>query len=165
MWHAQKGVPVSSTTRKAITRLPLITALLAALFAVGPAAAVSAEGRQLVGEFCTNSQALPKPGACISLSYGGEASMGYTDSLNRVLTLRPGTYWLTVNDNSTAHNFSLESPDGRDQDITGVADTPGWVTVKVHLTHGTYVLFCDADDHRPDGMYVDIEVGGVGQVG
>jgi uncharacterized cupredoxin-like copper-binding protein len=151
--------------RKAITRLPLIAALLAALFAVGPAAAVSAEGRQLVGEFCTNPQALPKPGACISLSYGGETAMGYTDSPNRVLTLEPGTYWLTVNDNSTAHNFSLESPNGLNQDITGVADTPGWVTVKVHLTHGTYVLFCDADDHRADGMYVDIEVGGVGRSG
>jgi hypothetical protein len=151
--------------RKAITRLPLIAALLAALFAVGPAAAVSAEGRHLVGEFCTNPQALPKPGACISLSYGGETAMGYTDAPNRVLTLEPGTYWLTVNDNSTAHNFSLESPNGLEQDVTGVADTPGWVTVKVHLAHGAYVLFCDADDHRADGMYVDIEVGGVGQVG
>lgn len=151
--------------RHAITRLPLIAALLAGLFAVGPVAAVSAEGRQLVGEFCTNPQALPKPGACISLSYGGETAQGYTNSPGRLLTLRPGTYWLTVNDASTAHNFSLAGPDGLDQDITGVADTPGWVTVKVHLTHGTYVLFCDADSHRADGMYVDIEVGGVGQVG
>jgi hypothetical protein len=151
--------------RKAIARLPLIAALLAALFAVGPAAAVSAEGRQLVGEFCTNPQALPKPGACMSLSFDGETARGYTDAPNRVLTLRPGTYWLTVNDNSTAHNFSLRSPDGLEQAITGVADTPGWVTVKVNLTHGTYVLFCDADDHEKDGMYVDLEVGGVGQVG
>jgi hypothetical protein len=163
--HRPATTGKEAAMRKAITRLPLIAALLVALFTVGPAAAVSAEGRQLVGEFCTNPQALPKPGACISLSYGGETAMGYTDSPNRVLTLRPGTYWLTVNDNSTAHNFSLESPDGLDQDITGVADTPGWVTVQVHLTHGTYVLFCDADAHRADGMYVDLEVGGVGQVG
>ncbi len=62
--------------RKAITRLPLIAALLTALFAVGPVAAVSAEGRQLVGEFCTNPQALPKPGACLSFSYGGETAAG-----------------------------------------------------------------------------------------
>ena len=151
--------------KKAITTLPLIAALVAALLAVGPSAALAADGRQLVGEFCSNPQALPKPGACISLSYGGETAMGYTGSPNRVITLRPGTYWLTVNDNSTAHNFSLESQDGLDQAITGVAETPGWVTVEVHLTHGSYVLFCDADDHRGDGMYVDIEVGGVGQVG
>jgi hypothetical protein len=151
--------------RKAISRLPLIAALLAALFVAGPVAAVSADGRQLVGEFCTNPQALPKPGACISLSFGGETAMGYTDAPNRVLTLRPGTYWLTVDDNSTAHNFSLRSPDGLEQAITGVADTPGRVTVKVLLTYGTYVLFCAADAHEKDGMYVDIEVGGVGQVG
>jgi hypothetical protein len=146
--------------RKAITGLPLVVALLAALFAAGPVAAVSAEGRQLTGSFCTNPQALPKPGACISLSYRDETAMGYTGSPDRVLTIRPGTYWLTVNDNSAAHNFSLRSPGGREQAITGIADTPGWVTVKVHLTHGTYVLFCAADDHEQDGMYVDIQVRG-----
>ncbi|HEY7941330.1 MAG TPA: hypothetical protein VID25_05235 [Candidatus Limnocylindrales bacterium] len=149
---------------KAITRLPLIAALLAALFVVGPAAAVSADGRQLTGAFCTNPQALPKPGACMSLSFGDETATGYTNAPDRVLAIRPGTYWLVVNDNSTAHNFSLRSPDGTEQAITGVAETPGWVTVKVHLSHGTYVLFCAADDHEQDGMYVDIEVGGVGQV-
>ncbi len=37
----------------------------------------------------------------------------------------PGTYWLTVNDTSSAHNFVLESPDGNDQTITGITDTPG----------------------------------------
>jgi hypothetical protein len=140
---------------------PLATALLPA----GPAAAQTAVGRQLVGEFCTNPNAQPKPGACIALTYDGQTALGYTDSPNRVLALRPGTYWLSVNDESTAHNFSLEGPDGLDQDITGIAGTPGWVTVKIHLTHGSYTLFCDADDHRADGMYVDIEVGGVGQVG
>jgi len=150
--------------RTIVTRLPLIAALLAALFVVGSAGAVSAEGRQLTGVFCTNPQALPKPGACIWLSYGDETAIGYTGAPDRVLTLRPGTYWLTVNDTSTAHNFSLRSPDGSEQAITGVADTPGWVTVKVLLKHGTYVLFCAADDHEKMGMYVDIEVGGVGQV-
>ena len=149
---------------RAIISLPLILALTAALLALVPAATVSAEGRQLAGAYCSNPQALPKPGACIALSFGDATAMGYTNSPDRVLTLRPGTYWLTVNDNSTAHNFSLEAPDGQDLDITGVADTPGWVTVKVHLTHGTYVLFCDAADHRAMGMYVDIEVSGVGQV-
>lgn len=146
--------------RKAIAGLPLIVALVAALFAVGPVAAVSAEGRQLTGAFCTNPQALPKPGACISLSYRDETAMGYTGSPDRVLTIRPGTYWLTVNDTSAAHNFSLRSPDGSEHAITGVVETPGWVTVKVHLTHGTYVLFCAADDHEQDGMYVDIQVRG-----
>lgn len=123
----------------------------------------TAEGRQLVGEFCSNSHAKPKPGACISLSFEGQTAQGYTDSPNRLIELRPGTYWLTVNDNSPAHNFALEDPSGSAQVITGVADTPGWVTVKVDLTHGTWRLLCVPHDEF--GMYVGIEVGGVGQVG
>jgi plastocyanin len=140
----------------------LLAALVVALAAVGPSAA-EAGGRQVVGEFCTNANALPKPGACISLTYDGQTAEGYTGSPDRVLALRPGVYWLSVNDNATAHDFSLESPDGSVEDVTGVADTPGWVTVKVNLTHGSWVLFCDP--HRAFGMYVEIEVGGVGQVG
>ena len=131
----------------------------AGAFAATP---VSAEGRQLVGEFCTNPQAHPKQGACIQLSFDGQTAQGYTGSLNRTLELRPGTYWLTVNDNSPAHNFALEDPSGSEQIITGVADTPGWVTVKVQLTHGTWRLLCVPHDEF--GMFVDIEVGGVGQI-
>lgn len=134
--------------------------LIAAATAVGTA---SADGRTLAGQFCSNANAMPAPGACIQLSDGGQTAQGYTDSSNRMLTLRPGVYWLTVNDNSSKHNFSLESPDGTDQDITGVADTPGSVTVKVNLTPGTWVLFCEP--HRAMGMYIDLNVGGVGQVG
>jgi hypothetical protein len=115
--------------------------------------------RRLVGEFCSNPAALPKPGACISLSYQGETAVGYTGSEDRLLALRPGTYWLTVNDNSGAHNFALESPDGSVQVLTGVSDTPGWVTVEVTLTPGAWTLFCAADDHRSDGMYVDLQIG------
>lgn len=119
--------------------------------------------RQLAGEFCSNPAAEPMSGACISLSYQGQTAVGYTGSTSRVLTLKPGTYWLTVNDTKTTHNFALETPDGSDTDITGVADTPGRVAVKVTLTPGTWVLFCSADDHREDGMFVDIQVGGPGQ--
>jgi hypothetical protein len=150
---------------KRLAAAALLTPMLAALVPGGIAAADTAVGRQLVGEFCTNSQAQPKPGACLSLTFDGQTAEGYTNSPNRTLVLRPGTYWLSVNDESTAHNFSLETPDGLDQDITGIAATPGWVTLKIQLKHGTYTLFCDADDHRADGMYVQIEVGGVGQVG
>ena len=41
-------------------------------------------------------------------------------------------------------------------------------TVKIDLTPGTYRLFCDAVKpvvHESAGMYIDIDVGGVGQVG
>jgi hypothetical protein len=148
-----------------LVALMAFAAVVAVVLGVGAAGARSDGGRQLAGVFCTNVNALPAVGACIQLSYDGQTAQGYTDSPNRDLTLRPGTYWLTVTDNSSKHNFSLESPDGTDQDLTGVLDTPGSVTVKVNLRPGKWVLFCDADDHRQDGMYIDIAVGGVGQVG
>jgi hypothetical protein len=149
--------------RNTIAVLALAAAVIAAVAGVGAAGARSSEGRQLTGTYCSNPNALPKPGACIQLAYEGQTAQGYTGSPERALTLRPGVYWLSVYDDATAHDFSLEAPDGSDLDITGVADTPGWVTVKVNLTHGTWVLFCDP--HRSYGMYLDIEVGGVGQVG
>src|SRR5262249_61008489 len=115
-----------NSKRRTAALLGLVIAAAAAI----AVATASADGRQLVGEYCTNPKAMPKPGACISLSYGGQAAEGYTDSPNRVLTLRPGTYWLSVNDNSSAHNFSLETPDGSDQAITGVVDAPGRLPLK-----------------------------------
>lgn len=145
----------------ALAALALAAATVATGF--GVAGARSDEGRRLSGSYCSNPNAMPRPGACIQLSFADQTAQGYTSSSSRTLTLRPGVYWLTVDDNSTAHNYSLESPDGSDQDLTGVADTPGSVTYKVDLTHGTWVLFCEP--HRAMGMYVDIEVGGVGQVG
>jgi hypothetical protein len=149
--------------RKIVALVALALAAVAAATAFGVAGARSDQGRQLAGVYCSNPNAMPKPGACIQLSFADRSAQGYTDSANRVLTLQPGVYWLTVDDNNSAHNYELEAPDGSDQELTGVTDTPGAVTYKVNLTHGTWVLYCDP--HRAMGMYVDIEVGGVGQVG
>jgi len=148
--------------RKKIAGVSLVAGLIAVAVTVGAVAMGSAEGRQLEGQFCTNPNALPKPAACIQLAFGDDMAQGYTGSTDREIALRPGTYWLTVNDTSAMHNFSIESPDGVDQDITGVGET-GSVTVKVHLTHGRYTLFCAP--HRAMGMFVNLEVGGEGQVG
>jgi hypothetical protein len=149
--------------RNRVARFAVLAVLAAVPATVTPIGVAYADGRQLTGQFCTNANAMPKPGACISLSYDGQLAEGYTGSPNRAIALRPGTYWLTVNDTSTVHNFSLEGPDGTDVDLTGVTQAPGWVTVKLDLTPGAWVLFCDP--HRAMGMYVDIEVGGVGQLG
>lgn len=145
-----------------IVGLSLLVAIAAAVVAVMPAAGRS-DGRQLSAAYCTNANAMPKPGACISLSFGDQTVQGYTDSPNRAISLRPGVYWLTVNDNSTAHNFALEDPSGADQTVTDITGTPGLVTVKVLLTPGSWVLYCAAADHRAMGMYVDLDVSGVGQ--
>ena len=140
----------------------LAAAVMSATFTAGPAAADSGTGRQLVGQFCTNPSAMPAPGACIALSFDGQTAQGYTNSPSRVLVIRPGVYWLTVTDLSAVHNFSLASPDGTGQDVTGVTETPGQVTVKINFTHGTWLLFCEP--HRAMGMYVEIDVGGAGQL-
>jgi Copper binding proteins, plastocyanin/azurin family len=149
--------------KKVVAFAALALAAGAVATGFGVVGARSDDGRQLNGVYCSNPNAMPKPGACIQLSFADQTAQGYTDSPNRALALRPGVYWLTVDDNSSAHNYVLESPDGTDQALTGVTDTPGAVTYKVNLKHGTWVLFCAP--HRAMGMYVDMNVGGVGQVG
>jgi hypothetical protein len=157
-----------------MTRTELLTgriAVLVAAFAVTGAIAAyavmtaSADGQSLEGAFCST----PANHFCMSLTWNGVA---YGSNNRADLTLRPGTYWITVNDDSPFHNFALRScPDstsacnaGPDQDLTTIPDAPGEVTTKILLKHGTYRLFCDATNHEANGMYVDFEVGGVGQV-
>ena len=68
-----------------------VVAVLTAVMCAMAAIPASADGRELIGQFCTNPQAQPKPGACMSLSFDGQTATGYTNSPNRVLELRPGT--------------------------------------------------------------------------
>lgn len=151
-----------------------IALALAALAAVGAVAAyatmtASANGRTLEGAFCT--------GLCMSINWDG-VTYGKPNP-GAELELRPGTYWFTVTDTSTFHNFSLRScPDSTDlctsanpaagvdgvDEITGVPDTPGEVTKKFELKHGTYRLFCARPGHEAGGMFVDFTVAGVGQL-
>jgi hypothetical protein len=153
-----------------------VFALVTTLAAVGAAAALlvptaAADGRPLDGTFCSHavSGSPFPPGLCIQLASADQTVQGYFDSPGQI-SLRPGNYWLTVVDNSNAHNFTLQGPNGLDMDITPVSNggTPVPViteTVRVRLDHGTYTLLCDADSHAADGMRITISVGGVGQVG
>lgn len=149
-------------------------ALLAAFAAVGAFAAysvpaASADGRGLDGSFCSHavSGSPFPPGLCIQLTFDGQTVQGYYGSPAQI-SLRPGNYWLTVTDNSNAHNFSLTGPNGLDMDITPVSNGSAPVitqTVKIQLDHGSYTLLCDNDGHAAAGMEINIDVGGVGQVG
>ncbi len=100
------------------------------------------------------------------LAFDGQTT---TSDARTDFTLRPGTYWLTVNDNGNFHNFTLQGPNGLDLDITPATGNPdgapGLVTIKINLKNGSYRLLCDEDSHAADGMYVDSQVGGMGQVG
>jgi hypothetical protein len=142
-------------------------ALLAAVAVVAAVAAcsvavASADGRGLAGSFCSHAVAgspFP-PGLCIQLTFDGQTVQGYYGSPGRI-RLNPGTYWLTLTDNSNAHNFSLTGPNGLDEDFTPV-DNGGMpvitTTVKIHLDHGSYTLLCDNDGHADAGMEIHIDV-------
>jgi len=99
-----------------------------------------------------------------------------------LLTLRAGTYWIVVNDDQINHNFSIRSCPGStspctatnpaetsEQEITDMGTTyTGPVTMKITLKPGWYRLLRDFDvpvDHENAGMYVDFQVGGLGQTG
>ena len=175
-----------------------VAALVAALAAIAAVAAyavgtASAQGRTLVGQFGFDAPAASgtsyfhqcgPPGPPLN----GGFTIVLTEDGHPVTSLRPGTYWLTVTDNCKNHNFELRSCPGSDspcdpdsggieQEITPVADptgangATGTVTVKLHLVHGTYRLFCDAPvasggtHETVFNMYTDFAVGGVGQVG
>jgi hypothetical protein len=149
-------------------------ALLAAFAAVAAiaaysVAAASADGRTPVGSFCSHAvtgSPFP-PGLCIQAMFNGESVQGYFGSPGQV-SIRPGNYWLAVTDNSNFHNFTLRGPNGVDTDITPVPNGSTAVitqTVKLHLSHGSYTLLCKATGHAAAGMEINIDVGGVGQVG
>ena len=168
--------------------------LLAAFAAIGAVTAyavatASAQGRTLVGEFGFDTSAASGTSyyhQCAPRNAG--FTIVLTENGKPVTAIQPGTYWLTVTDNCTNHNFELRScpgssspcdpsSGGEEQGITPLSDPntsngfTGTVTVKIHLVHGTYRLFCDAP--VPTGgthetafnMYTDFAVGGVGQVG
>jgi hypothetical protein len=211
---------------KAIFRKRRIAVLLTMLGAVGAAAALmtttaSAQGRAIEGNFCLSDHLF-----CISAGLDGQTPVeGYgvdgnggvcakppgdpsvpsgpqycVPSGTGLLTIRPGTYWITVDDPLNSHNFELRScpgstepcgpGQGSELQLTPVcnddpanpdvfkcsatnpfpedAATDIVRTVKLELKPGTYRLFCDAQKpvvHELAGMYVDIQVGGVGQVG
>jgi hypothetical protein len=165
--------------KTATSRRGSIAVLFAALVVLGTTAAytaatASADGRTLTGDFCTLGTNM----FCMTITSDG---VKYGTPNRDPLALRPGTYWLTVNDNNTGHDFALRScqgstltcdtlnPLGTSSQITTRTGT-GTVTMKLLLTHGTYRLYCDvgagtAFAHEGRGMFVDFSVGGVGQVG
>ena len=156
--------------------LAVLTAVgLIAVFAVERSSAVGtrvADGRALTGDYCLTPAPANSP-RCMQITWDG---VQYGTNNRTALTLRPGTYWLTVNDTgqfAAFHNFELRSclgstsdcvpGTGTEQEITGIPQV-GSVTVPVLLKAGTYRLFCDAMGHEASGMYVAFEVGGVGQL-
>ena len=198
--------------------LALAAALSLLAVMAGPAAAQEDFGRTIQGSFCLTDHLF-----CIRASVDGQAPVeGYgvdgnggicakpgsavggpqycVPSGTGLLTIRPGTYWIIVDDPLNTHNFELRScpgssspcgpGQGSEQTLTPVCnDDPAHpdvfkcsttnpfpekaandivTTLKLDLKPGTYRLFCDAQKpvvHENAGMYIDIQVGGVGPAG
>jgi hypothetical protein len=136
-----------------------------AVVAVLHSATASAVNPTLTGDFCTFNGSM----FCMTMTWNGVAYG--TPDRSRVLSLKPGTYDLTGNDNSPAHDFVLRSCPGSKvvcDKNNALAGTPTVVTtraaitpstVTVTLTDGTYRLYCDVGTHEANGMFVDFAVG------
>ena len=111
------------------------------------------------GAFSAATVPLPLPaGRMLHGSVGPFFSITLEQDGKPVTSLRPGIYWLTVDDNSGVHNFHIIGP-GLDDVVTSVP-FQGTVTHKIHLRHGSYHYQCDPHSFA---MFGDFTVSGVGQ--
>jgi hypothetical protein len=85
----------------------------------------------------------------------GKVGPSFTISLEQdgkpVTSLRPGNYWLTVEDLSGVHDFHIFGP-GVDEVMTSVPFI-GTVTRKIHLRHGVYTYQCDPHSFFMNGSF------------
>jgi plastocyanin len=68
----------------------------------------------------------------ISLTSNGKA----------VKTLKAGTYTITIQDDSTIHNYELDGPKGKSWDFTTVG-FQGTKTITLKLAPGKYKAYCE----------------------
>jgi len=87
------------------------------------------------------------PGFTIKLAKNGKA----------VKSLKAGTYRLTVNDRSAAHNFVLEREGGTERQITSLSFV-GTKTVTVKLARGVWKFYCEPHASVMQGR---VAVGGI----
>jgi MBG domain (YGX type)/Putative Ig domain len=136
-----------------------IVTVVAAQRSATPASAVDPT---LTGDFCTFNASM----FCMTVTWNGVA---YGTPNRSDLALEPGTYTLTVNDTSPAHDFALRSCPGSTAQClsTNPAATAAEITTpaqiatvseSVDLTPGTYRLYCDVGAHERLGMFVDFRV-------
>lgn len=80
------------------------------------------------------------PGSTISLKKGSA----------RVATLKRGTYKITVNDRSSAHDFHLRGP------VSRMLSSVGWTgskTITINLKPGRYSYVCDPHSDEMRGGF------------
>jgi hypothetical protein len=157
----------------------LLSVLFVTVAAVGVSVAFlasssSAQNNTINGAFCMPTMVM----FCMQATFDGQTAEGYTNH-EAALSLSPGTYSLTVNDDSAAHDFAFRSCPGSTspcvaganvaaEELTSMPFAGGEMTFSLPLTSGTYRLFCDVGNrgnfaatgfHEAQGMFVDIVVG------
>lgn len=90
------------------------------------------------------------PGAAAG-TLTGSVGPGFDISLDGTDGIAPGTYTLTVDDRSSAHNFHLTGPGGVDV-ATSVAEEAGQ-SFEVTLEAGEYTFFCDPHAAQMRGTF------------
>jgi plastocyanin len=116
-------------------RTLLISALAAAAISLPAAATGSANAPNVT------LTGVVGPGFNISLKNADGSSVSH---------LNPGTYDISVTDNSAEHNFHLSGPG---VDMATVVDNTGSVTWTVTFTDGTYRFQCDPHASQMKGTF------------
>jgi Copper binding proteins, plastocyanin/azurin family len=119
-----------------MSRITLLTAGLVAILAFAASSGAMGGATRLTGT--------TGPGFTITLKKAGV----------KVKMLKAGSYTITVNDKSKAHDFRLRGP-GLNKLITGLA-FKGTKTVTVTLKKGIYTYLCDP--HVAQGMRGTVRV-------
>jgi plastocyanin len=90
--------------------------------------------------------AVTAPAGAVLPKVTGTVGPGFTITLKRfnkrLVSLKAGTYSITVVDKSNIHNFHLRGPGRVNREITGIGFV-GTKTVRVKLVKGIYRFVCD----------------------
>ena len=100
--------------------------------------------------------AVTAPAGAVIPKLTGTVGPGFTISLKRfnkpLVSLKAGTYSITVSDKSDIHNFHLRGPGGVNKEITAIGFV-GTKTVTVKLVKGTYKYVCDPHSTTMKGSF------------
>jgi plastocyanin len=138
-------------------RTVIAITFVALAFAVGAAACGGDDDDSAAGDTTTEQTTLEETTTAdddgqASGTLEGETGPGFEIKLRQdgedVQTLAPGSYTISVEDQSDTHNFHLVGP-GVDEEITDVPFS-GEKSVTVTLQAGTYTFQCDP--HAASGM-------------